>query len=70
MFLLHSCHCIFLFVLMCALVLYFAIRNRSKLKTGLNSKEFGFYKKIENRKKDFFSKRLGQNLFCLEAGPA
>jgi hypothetical protein len=55
---------------MCALVLYFAIRNRSKLKTGLNSKEFGFYKKIKNRKKDFFSKRLGQNLFCLEAGPA
>jgi hypothetical protein len=40
--------------MMCALVLYFAIRNRSKFKTGLNSKKFAFYKKMKIEK-DFSS---------------
>jgi hypothetical protein len=45
---------------MCGLELYFAIRNHSKFKTGLNSKEFAFYKKFRNRKGFFyFSKHLG-----------
>jgi hypothetical protein len=57
--------------MMCALVLYFAIRNRSKFKTGLNSKKFAFYKKIKNRKGFFFfSKCLGQNHIGHQTGLA
>jgi hypothetical protein len=34
----HSYRCIFSFVLMCALIFHFAIRNRPKFKLHLNSK--------------------------------
>jgi hypothetical protein len=40
----HSCCCIFSFVLVCALVFYFANRSRLKIEFVLESKEFEFIK--------------------------
>jgi hypothetical protein len=42
----YSCRCIFSFVMMCALVYHFAIRNHLKFKLHLNSNRFVF-KKME-----------------------
>jgi hypothetical protein len=48
--LLHSCHCIISFVLLCAHVFYFTIRNRSEFKFKLESKEFENLKRIVKKK--------------------
>jgi hypothetical protein len=42
--LLHSCRCIFSFVLICAVIFYFANISRSEFKFNLNSNWFLFIK--------------------------
>jgi hypothetical protein len=45
--LLHSCRCIFSFVLMSDVLCYFAVRNHSKFKFGLNSNGLRILKGFE-----------------------
>jgi hypothetical protein len=43
----HSCRCIFSFVMLCAIVFYFVYRNRASFKFEFESKGFEFIKEFK-----------------------
>jgi hypothetical protein len=53
--LLHSCHCVFYFVMMCALIFYLANRNHPMFKSHLNSNWFAIYRGVLKINRFFFS---------------